>query len=32
MDTKIEFYPMMLIDNNVTQTEVYNLKESFTKL
>jgi hypothetical protein len=29
---KIDQYPMMLIDNNVEESEVYNLKDSFTSI
>jgi len=29
---KADQYPMMLIDNNVEESEVYNLKDSFTSI
>ena len=29
---KTDQYPMMLIDNNVEESEVYNLKDSFTSI
>mgnify|MGYP001083321761 CR=1 FL=1 len=29
---KTDQYPMMLVDNNVEESEVYNLKDSFTSI
>ena len=29
---KIDEYPMMLIDNKVEESEVYNLKDNFTSI
>lgn len=29
---KADQYPMMLIDNNVEEVEVYNLRDSFTSI